>query len=193
MNVLEDSHYPRLRQTVEEKWGTLDILVHSLAFANKEDLKADFSETTREGFILACDVSAFSLVGLCNHLKDIMPENSSVMTMTYRGSSMVVPSYNIMGVAKAALEACVRYLANDLGPRGIRVNAISPGPIKTLAASGIAGVRWLGKVVEEKSPLRRNVTTEDVGGTAAYLASCLSCGVTGQIIYVDSGVNILAL
>jgi len=191
MDVTNDDHYAALAKTVEEKWGKFDILVHSLAFADKTDLKGTFSETSREGFKMACDISAFSLVGLCNHLKSLMNEEGSVMALTYHGSSKVLKGYNVMGVAKAALEASARYLADDLGPQGIRVNCISAGPIRTLAASGVPGLRDFLKDVEEKAPMRQNVTQKDVGGTAVYLASSLSNGVTGEVIYVDSGINIL--
>ncbi len=193
MDVTVDDHYGALKKTVEKQWGTFDILVHSLAFADKEDLKGRFSETTRKGFALACDISAFSLIGLCDALRGLMNPDGSVMAMTYYGSQKVVGQYNIMGVAKAALEASARYLAEDLGKDGIRVNCISAGPVKTLAASGVPGFRDILKHVEEKAPLRRNITPEDVGGTALYLASDLSRGVSGQILYVDAGHSTIAL
>ncbi|MBP9673853.1 MAG: enoyl-ACP reductase [Bacteriovoracaceae bacterium] len=193
MDVTNDDHYPQLKKVIEEKWGTFDILVHSLAFADKTDLAAPFSETTRKGFALACDISAFSLVGLCGTLKDIINPEGSVMSLTYYGSQKVVGDYKIMGVAKAALEASSLYLAADLGPKSIRVNCISAGPIKTLAASGVPGFRDILKDVEERAPLRRNVTPDDVGGTALYLASDLSKAVTGQILYVDSGHSTVAI
>jgi enoyl-[acyl-carrier protein] reductase I len=192
LDVTVDSHYENLKTLVEEKWGKFDVLVHSLAFADKNDLKADFTDTSRAGFQMACDISAFSLIGLCNSLRGLMNEGGSVISMTYHGAQQVVPGYNVMGVAKAALEASSRYLADDLGRVGIRVNAISAGPIRTLAASGVPGMRKMFDTVEEKAPLRRNVTTEDVGGTATYLASNLSSGVSGQIIYVDSGISTIA-
>lgn len=193
MDVTNDDHYESLKKAVEENWGKFDILVHSLAFADREDLKRDFSETSRAGFKMACDISAFSLVGLCNSLKGLMNENASVMAMTYHGSTQVLKGYNVMGVAKAALEASSRYLADDLGPQSIRVNCISAGPIRTLAASGVPGLKQMFSAVEEKAPMRKNVTPEDVGGTATYLASELSNGVTGQVIYVDSGLSIMGL
>jgi enoyl-[acyl-carrier protein] reductase I len=191
MDVTKDDHYENMAKVVEDKWGKFDILVHSLAFADKEDLKKPFTETSRDGFKMACDISAFSLIGLCQHLKPLMNEGASVMAMTYHGSQKVLKGYNVMGVAKAALEASARYLADDLGPHGIRVNCISAGPIRTLAASGVPGLRDFLKDVEEKAPMRTNVTQQDVGGTAVYLASSLSNGVTGEVIYVDSGINIL--
>ena len=193
MDVTVDSHYENLKDVIKKEWGNLDVLVHSLAFADKNDLAGSFVETSRKGFALACDVSAFSLVGLCHALKDLFSENASVMAMTYHGSVKVVQNYNVMGVAKAALEASMRYLSQDLGEKGIRVNCISAGPIRTLASSGVSGFRSILKVVEEKAPLKRNVTPEDVGGSAVYLASDLSQGVTGQVIYVDSGYSIMSL
>ncbi len=150
-------------------------------------------ETSRKGFQTACDISAYSLISLCNALHPVMNKNASVMAMTYHGSQKVLANYNVMGVAKAALEASVRYLADDLGKDSIRVNAISAGPVKTLAASGISGFRSILNVVEEKAPLRRNITTEDVGGTALYLASSFSEAVSGQILYVDSGLSIMGI
>ncbi len=191
MDVTNDDHYLELKRTIDSKWGKFDILIHSLAFADKTDLKGRFVETSREGFKMACDISAFSLIGLCNTLKDNLNDDASVIAMTYHGSIKVLKGYNVMGVAKAALEASTRYLADDLGPSNIRVNCISAGPIRTLAASGVPGLKDFLKTIEEKAPLRKNVTTEDVGGTAVYLASRLSHGVTGQILYVDSGINIV--
>ncbi|ATH08201.1 enoyl-ACP reductase [Halobacteriovorax marinus] len=191
LDVTVDAHYDQLKETVEKEWGKFDILIHSLAFADKEDLKKRFSDTSREGFKMACDISAFSLIGLCNSLRGIMNEGASVVALTYHGSVKVLNGYNVMGVAKAALESSVRYLADDLGPEGIRVNSISAGPIRTLAASGVPGLKGFLKDVEEKAPLRRNVTTEDVGGAAVFLSSSLGNGVTGEILYVDSGLNIM--
>lgn len=191
MDVTNDEHYERLPEKVKEHWDSFDVLVHSIAFADRQDLKGGFIETSRSGFQLACDVSAFSLVGLSQKLMPLINNEGSVMAMTYYGSQKVVSNYNVMGVAKAALEASVRYLAEDFGEKGVRVNALSAGPIKTLAASGISGFRGLLAQVEEKAPLKRNVTQEDVGGNAVYLASDLSKGVTGQTLYVDSGLSIL--
>lgn len=191
MDVTNDEHYDTLAARVGEHWKDFDILVHSIAFADRQDLKGGFIDTSRKGFQLACDVSAFSLVGLSQKLQEMMNPEGSVLAMTYYGSQKVVQNYNVMGVAKAALESSVRYLAEDFGEKGVRVNAISAGPIKTLAASGISGFRTLLSQVEEKAPLKRNVTQEDVGGNAVYLASDLSKGVTGQTLYVDSGLSIL--
>jgi enoyl-[acyl-carrier protein] reductase I len=191
MDVTKDEHYKSMRATVEKHWGKFDILVHSLAFADKDDLSRAFMHTSRKGYLMACDISAFSLVGMTDALHDLMNDNGSIISMTYYGSQKVVKNYNVMGVAKAALEASTRYLAYDLGPRGIKVNCISAGPIKTLAASGISGFRGLLNQVEEIAPMKKNVTPEDCGGAAVYLASHLSGGVTGQVLYVDSGLNIL--
>tara|TARA_Y100000780_G_scaffold132772_1_gene119485 strand:- start:208429 stop:209199 length:771 start_codon:yes stop_codon:yes gene_type:complete len=191
MDVTNDEHYEGLESKIKEHWEDFDILVHSIAFADRQDLKGQFVDTSRKGFQLACDVSAFSLVGLSQRLQGMMNDEGSVLAMTYYGSQKVVQNYNVMGVAKAALESSTRYLAEDLGQKGIRVNCISAGPIKTLAASGISGFRTLLSQVEEKAPLKRNVTQEDVGGNAVYLASDLSKGVTGQVLYVDSGLSVL--
>jgi enoyl-[acyl-carrier protein] reductase I len=191
MDVTIDDHYPMMADLIKKNWGSVDILVHSLAFAEREDLKNPFSQTSRQGFLKACDISAFSLVGLTQALTPLFNPYASVMAMTYYGSEKVIKNYNVMGVAKAALEASVRYLADDLGEKSIRVNAISAGPIKTLAASGISGFRELLAQVEERAPLRENIGPEDVAGTALYLASDLAKHVTGQTIYVDSGLSIL--
>ena len=191
MDVSNDDHYPALKKTVEEKWGKFDILIHSLAFADKDDLSRPFLQTSRKGFLMACDISAYSLVGLCQHLEPIMNDGGSVVAMTYYGSQKVIKNYNVMGVAKAALEASTRYLAYDLGPRKIKVNCISAGPIKTLAASGISGFRSLLSQVEEIAPMKEGVSQDDVAGAAVYLTTSLSGGVTGQVLYVDSGLSIL--
>ncbi len=192
MDVTNDQHYLDLKQSVAKNWGKFDILVHSLAFADREDLKRRFSDTSREGFKMACDISAFSLIGLCHYLRDLMNPGGSVISLTYHGSQLVYTGYNVMGVAKAALEASSRYLADDLGSLNIRVNTISSGPIRTLAASAV-GVKELTKVIEERSPLKRNVSTEDVGGAAVFLASDLSQAVTGQVLFVDSGFSIMGI
>lgn len=193
-DVSKDNEIDAVFNKIKEKWEGLDILVHSIAFANKEELKGLYADTSREGFRLAMDVSAYSLVALAKRVYPLMEGRSgSIITMTYLGSERVIPNYNVMGVAKAALEASVRYLASDLGQKKIKVNAISAGPIRTLAAMGIGGFREILGVVEQKSPLKRNVTTEDVAKTALYLCSDLSSGVTGEIIYVDAGYNIVGM
>jgi enoyl-[acyl-carrier protein] reductase I len=182
---------------VFERWAGayqgLDILVHAVAYARREDLQGAFLDTSRDGFALAMDVSAYSLVAVTKGARPLMGPGASVMTLTYYGAEKVVGNYNVMGVAKAALEASVRYLAADLGPDGIRVNAISAGPIRTLSASGVAQFRKMYGASASVAPLRRNVTLEDVGGTAVYLASELSAGVTGETLYVDAGFNILGV
>lgn len=188
-DVTDDAQIANAAALVKEHWGGLDILVHSLAFANREDLVGRFIDTSREGFKLALDISAYSLTALCRAFEPLFSENASVISMTYLGSTRIIPGYNVMGVAKAALEASVRYLAYDLGPKGVRVNAISAGPIKTLAASAVSSLKDIFTHVEANSPLRRNVSTMDVGGAAVFLASELSRGVTGATIYVDSGFN----
>jgi enoyl-[acyl-carrier protein] reductase I len=182
---------------VMSKWkdahGTLDILVHALAFAKREDLDGEFASTSRDGFALAMDVSAYSLVALVREARPLLHPGSSVLTLTYYGAEKVVAHYNVMGVAKAALEASVRYLAADLGPEGVRVNAISAGPVRTLAAAGIAGFKRMYGSFADVAPLRSNITIEDVGKTALWLASDLSSAVTGEVIYVDGGFNVLGV
>lgn len=184
-------------RTVFEKWeaehGRLDVLVHSLAFAQREDLGRAFVETSREGFRIALDISAYSLVAMAREARRVLERGSSVMTLTYYGAEKVVSNYRVMGVAKAALEACVRYLAAELGPEGIRVNAISPGPVRTLAAHGVSGFKSMYRQFPELAPLRSTITIEDVGRTALYLASDLSSAVTGEVIYADGGFNILGV
>jgi enoyl-[acyl-carrier protein] reductase I len=178
---------------VAAKYGKIDFLVHSAAFANREDLTGRFIDTSRAGWNVALDVSAYSLVRLCKALEPAFNDGASVMTMSYLGSTRAVGNYNIMGVAKAALEASVRYLALDLGSRGIRVNTISPGPVNTVAARGVPGLTDMIGYVAGKAPLKRAATQEDVAGTAVYLMSDLSSGVSGQIVYVDSGYNIVGM
>ncbi|MDQ6793714.1 MAG: enoyl-ACP reductase [Chloroflexota bacterium] len=184
-------------KAVMDKWrsahGQLDILVHALAFARREDLEGAFVNTSRDGFALALDVSAYSLVAIVREARPLLHSGSSVLTLTYYGAEKVVSNYNVMGVAKAALEACVRYLAADLGPDGIRVNAISAGPVRTLAAAGIAGFKKMYGSFAEVAPLRANITPEDVGRSAVFLASHLSSAVTGEVLYVDGGFNILGV
>ena len=170
------------------------MLVHSVAFANREDLEGRFVDTSRAGFQKALDISAFSLVALARAAEPLLAQSrGSIITLTYYGAEKVVQNYNVMGVAKAALEASVRYLAADLGPAGIRVNAISAGPLKTLASAGIKGFKGILGFTAEKAPLRRNVTLEDVAGCAIFLCSVLGAGVTGEVVYVDSGYHILGI
>ena len=190
-DVQSDEEIDNLFSELESRWGQVDGIVHSVAFAEREDLQNPFSQTTRKGFHTALDVSAYSLVAIAGRAKPLMAENGgSIITMTYLGAERAVENYNVMGVAKAALESSVRYLAADLGNSGIRVNAVSAGPIKTLAASGIPKFKELLSHFAEKAPLNRNVDTNDVAGTAQYLLSSLSSGVTGEVIYVDGGYRI---
>lgn len=193
-DVAKDDEIERVFQTLRQEWGGLDILVHAIAYAAKEDLSSPYLQTSRQGFHLALDVSTYSLVALTRQAASLMEgRKGSVVTMTYVGSEKVIPNYNVMGVAKAALEASVRYLAHDLGPKGIRVNAISAGPIKTLAASGIAGFKEMLHYSSERAPLRRNVDAEEVARTALYLVSDMASAVTGEVIYVDAGYNIMGM
>jgi enoyl-[acyl-carrier protein] reductase I len=182
---------------VFDRWGAthdrLDVLVHALAFAKREELAGRFVDTSRDGFALANDVSVYSLIGLTRAALPHLRRGSSVLTLTYYGAEKVVANYNVMGVAKAALEASVRYLAADLGPDGIRVNAISAGPIRTLAAAGIAGFKQMYGSFAEVAPLRANITPEDVGRTAIYLASDLASAVTGEVIHVDGGFSVMGV
>ena len=180
-------------ETLKNDWGRLDFLIHSIAFAPKEALEGRFVDTSRESFGTALDISAFSLAQLSRAAAPLMDEGGSVVCMSYYGAAKVVASYNVMGVAKAALEACTRYLAADLGPQNIRVNAISAGPIQTLSARGVAGFTNILKPVAEKSPLRRNVEAREVGNTALFLCSDLASAITGEVIYVDCGYNIMGI
>ena len=188
-DVSDDSQIAEAAKIVRERWGTLDILVHSIAFANREDLGGRFIDTTRRGFQVALEISAYSLTALCRAFEPLFAADSSIISMTYLGANRVIPGYNVMGVAKAALEASVRYLAADLGPQGVRVNAISAGPIKTLAASAVSSFKDSFNYMETHAPLRRNVSAMDVGGAAVFLASDLGRSITGEVIYVDSGFN----
>lgn len=192
-DVTKDEEITQAADFVQKKWGRVDILVHSIAFANRDDLSGRYFDTSRAGFALALDVSCFSLVALCRAFEPLMSEGGSVMTMTYYGAQKVIPNYNVMGVAKAALEASVRYLSADMGIKGIRVNAISSGPLKTLASSGISGMKQIFKHVEEKAPLKRNVTQDDAAGLALFLASDLSTCVTGETIFVDAGYHVVGM
>ncbi len=190
-DVSTDQEIASLFERLKERYGKLDVLVHSIAYAPADELKNDFLQTTREGFRIAHDVSVYSLIALARAAAPLMTDGGSILTLTYYGSEKVVPRYNVMGVAKAALEATVRYLANDLGPKRIRVNAISAGPIKTLAARGISGLGDMLKAHADRAPLKRNIEVDEVGKAALFLASDLSTGVTGETIYVDCGYNIM--
>lgn len=194
LDVTSDDEIKELMSGIKQHWGELDILVHSVGYAPAHELEGEIIDaSTREGFNIAHDISSYSLLALTQAAKDLFSEKASVLTLTYHGSTQTLPNYNVMGMAKASLEAGVRYLAGSLGPKGIRVNAISAGPIRTLAASGIKSFRKMLKQAEQRSPLRRNVTIEEVGNTAAFLGSDLSSGITGEIMYVDAGFNTCAI
>lgn len=189
----DDAQLDRLAQEVSDTYGKIDFLVHSAAFADKSDLEGRFVETSRTGFGMAMDVSCYSLVALCRTLEPLMNDDASVITMSYLGSTRAVGNYNVMGVAKAALEASVRYLSVDLGVRGIRVNTVSPGPINTVAARGVKGLLGMIDYVQDRAPLKRPYGQDETAATSLYLLSDLSRGVSGQIIFVDSGYNIVGL
>ncbi|MFD0847993.1 enoyl-ACP reductase FabI [Sphingosinicella xenopeptidilytica] len=180
-------------ETLAARWPTIDFLVHAIGFSDKNELRGKYVDTSLENFLLTMNISAYSFVAVTRRARAMMPNGGSVLTLSYYGAEKVVPHYNVMGVAKAALETSVKYLAMDLGPENIRVNAISAGPIKTLAASGIGDFRYILKWNELNSPLRRNVTIEDVGGAALYLLSDLASGVTGEIHHVDAGYNVIGM
>jgi enoyl-[acyl-carrier protein] reductase I len=194
-DVTKDEEIIAFFDGIKQQYGGLDLLIHSVAFADRRDLQGGYVETTREGFALALNVSAYSLVALCRAALPLMEARGggSVVTLTYYGAEKVIPRYNVMGVAKAALEASVRYLAADLGPKNIRVNAISAGPVKTLASAGISGFKEMLHLAETKAPLKRNISQEEVGRTALFLCSQLASGITGQVIYVDAGYQIMGM
>lgn len=192
-DVQNDDEIIALSQYLESKWGKFDGIIHSVAYAEREDLKNPFHQTTRKGFQTALDVSAYSLIALTGKLVNLLNPDSSIITLTYLGSERVVTNYNVMGVAKAALEACVRYLASDIGERGIRVNALSAGPIKTLAASGIPKFREMLAHFTEKAPLKRTVSLDDVAKTALFYLGDSSSGITGEVTYIDCGFNIMGM
>ncbi|MEH2308495.1 enoyl-ACP reductase FabI [Nostoc sp.] len=192
-NVQDEEQIQSTFETIREQWEKLDILIHCLAFASKDDLSGDFSQTSRSGFNTALEISTYSLVQLSGAAKPLMTEGGSIVTLTYLGGVRAIPNYNVMGVAKAGLEMSVRYLAAELGPQNIRVNAISAGPIRTLASSAVGGILDMIHHVEEVAPLRRTVTQLEVGNTAAFLCSDLSSGITGQVLYVDAGYEIMGM
>jgi enoyl-[acyl-carrier protein] reductase I len=192
-DVTDDEQIGRVYDRLREEWGRIDILVHSIAYAPEEELRGMFADTTRAGFRTCLEVSAYSLVAVSKPAVALMTEGGSIITMTYLASERVFPSYNVMGVAKAALEASVRYLAADLGPSNVRVNAVSAGPISTLAARGIRGFTGFAKAYPERAPLRRATDSAEVGDTAVYLASHLSRGVTGEVLFVDEGFHVLGI
>ncbi len=192
-DVTSDEQIAATFAKARERFGTIDMLVHSIAYAPGEDLGGRFRDVSREGFKLALDISAYSLIPLARHAAEMMPNGGSIMALSYYAAEKVVPRYNVMAIAKAALENIVRYLAADLGPQGVRVNALSPGPIKTLAAAGVPGFRTMLKYSERITPLRSQITQEDVGNVAVFLASDWGRQVTGETIYIDGGYHILGL
>ena len=192
-DVTDSNSVKNVFDEIEKKWGKLDFLLHGIAFSNKDELTGKYLDTTSSNFNQTMQISCFSFTEICQKAQRLMTDGGSLLTLTYAGSERVMPHYNVMGVAKAALEASVRYLAEDLGSQNIRVNALSAGPMKTLAASGIGDFRYILKWNEHNSPLRRNVSAEDVGGSGMYLLSDLSSGVTGETHHVDCGYNIVGM
>ena len=192
-DVGDEASVDALFETLKSEWGTLDFLVHAIGFSDKSELRGRYVDTSRANFTMSMDISVYSFTSVMQRAEKMMGEGGSMLTLTYYGAEQVMPHYNVMGVAKAALEASVKYLAEDLGKDGIRVNAISAGPIKTLAASGIGDFRYIMKWNEYNSPLRRNVTTDDVGKSALYLLSDLSSGVTGENLHVDAGYHVVGM
>jgi enoyl-[acyl-carrier protein] reductase I len=191
--VGDDASIDAVFAEIEKRWGSLDFVLHAIAFSDKEELKGKYLNTSRKNFALTMDISCYSFTAVSQRAAKLMPKGGSLLTLTYYGAERVMPHYNVMGVAKAALEASVRYLAADLGSQNVRVNAISAGPIKTLAASGIGDFRYILKWNELNSPLKRNVTTEQVGGAGLYFLSDLSAGVTGEVHHVDSGYHVVGM
>ena len=192
-DVSDDASIDAVFAEIERQWGSLDFLVHSVAYSDKDELAGQYVDTTRDNFSRTLDISCFSFTALARRAAALMPNGGSMLALTYSGSERVMPNYNVMGVAKAALEASVRYLAVDLGASGIRVNALSAGPMRTLAGSAVGGARAVYKWNAEYSPLRRNTVLDDVGGAGLYLLSALSSGVTGEVMHVDSGYNVVGV
>ncbi|OUS04132.1 enoyl-ACP reductase [Rhodobacterales bacterium 52_120_T64] len=192
-DVQDEASLDTTFKTLEDEWGTIDFLVHAIAYSDKEELAGRFIDTSRRNFLNSLDISCFSFVDVAKRAAALMPDGGSIITLTYMGSNRVQPNYNVMGVAKAALESSVRYLANDLGPDNIRVNAVSPGPMKTLAGAAIGGARKVYRTIGENAPLRSNATPDSVGGTAAYLLSDYGAFTTGEIIRVDGGYHVMGM
>ena len=192
-DVTDEASLDAVFEALDARWGALDFAVHAIAWSDKDELKGRYVDTTRENFARSLDISCYSFTAMSRRARALMRDGGSLLTLTYSGAERVMPHYNVMGVAKAALEASVRYLAFDLGRERIRVNAISAGPIRTLAASGIGDFRYILKWNEYNSPLRRNVTIDEVGGTAVFLLSALGSGVTGEIVHVDSGFHVVGM
>ena len=192
-DVADEKSMDAVFETLRKEWGQLDFVVHAIGYSDKNELRGRYADTSRDNFLMTLDISCYSFTAIAQRAEKLMPEGGSLLTLTYFGAERVMPHYNVMGIAKAALETSVRYLARDLGDNNIRVNAISAGPIKTLAASGIGDFRYILKWNELNSPLRRNVTIEDVGKAGLYFLSDLSSGVTGEVHHVDSGYNIMGM
>ncbi|MEO1919110.1 MAG: enoyl-ACP reductase [Paracoccaceae bacterium] len=192
-DVQDEASLDTTFKTLKDEWGTIDFLVHAIAYSDKEELAGRFIDTSRKNFLNSLDISCFSFVDVAKRAAALMPDGGSMITLTYMGSNRVQPNYNVMGVAKAALESSVRYLANDLGPDNIRVNAVSPGPMKTLAGAAIGGARKVYRTIGENAPLRSNATPDSVGGTAAFLLSDYGAFTTGEIIRVDGGYHIMGM
>ncbi len=192
-DVLDENSLDELFASIKDTWGSFDFLVHAIAYSDKEELTGRFINTTRQNFKNSLDISCFSLIDLSKRAAPLMKDGGTILTLTFQGSQKVMPNYNVMGVAKAALECSVRYLANDMGPDGIRVNAISPGPMRTLAGAAIGGARKTFRATEANAPLRSNATLEAVGGTAVYLASDMGACTTGEIICVDGGYHVIGM
>jgi enoyl-[acyl-carrier protein] reductase I len=192
-DVSDMADLDRAFETLKERWETIDFVVHAIGFSDKNELRGLYVDTSLDNFLMSMNISVYSFTAVARRARAMMPNGGSLLTLTYYGAEKVIPHYNVMGVAKAALEASVKYLAMDLGPENIRVNAISAGPIKTLAASGIGDFRYILKWNEYNSPLRRNVTIDDVGGAGLYLLSNLASGVTGEIHHVDAGYNVVGM
>ena len=192
-DVSDTASLDALFESLKAEWGTLDFVVHAIGFSDKNELRGRYVDTSRENFLMSMDISVYSFTAVAQRAAAMMPEGGSLLTLTYYGAEKVMPHYNVMGLAKSALEASVRYIAEDLGKDGIRCNAISAGPIKTLAASGIGDFRYIMKWNELNSPLRRNVTIDDVGGSALYLLSDLGAGVTGEVLHVDAGYHVVGM
>jgi enoyl-[acyl-carrier protein] reductase I len=192
-DVQDEASLDAVFDALARDWGRLDFLVHAIAYSDKAELTGRFADTTRANFLQTMEISCFSFVDVCRRAAALMPEGGAALTLTYLGSERVMPNYNVMGVAKAALEASVRYLANDLGPAGVRVNALSPGPMRTLAGSAIGGARKVFKASAETAPLRRNASLDEVGGAALFLLSDLGAGVTGEVVFVDAGYHAMGM
>lgn len=192
-DVQNEASLDSVFDTLADKWGNIDFAIHAIAYSDKAELTGRFADTSRENFLKSMDISCYSFVDVSRRAAALMPNGGSLITMTYLGAQRVMPNYNVMGVAKAALEASVRYLANDLGPDGIRVNAISPGPMRTLAGSAVGGARRVFKATEENAPMRQNASLEHVGGTAVYLLSDLGASTTGEVLFVDGGYHAIGM